>query len=389
MMFNPLMPYNELPLLCPQAGKLETIPVLRACSVARAALARLDASVALLPNRDILTRTIPLMEAQASSEIENVVTTNDELFRKDSLSDLELDRLPPAEKEAFGYREGIYRGIRMLDERPVCTNLAVELCRLLKADSRIEIRRIPGCTLRETGTGRIVYTPPAGEDLLRGLLADWERFLNGDGACAELDPLVRMAAGHGQFESIHPFSDGNGRTGRMLCVLFLVQEKLLHQPVLYLSGTILREKAEYYRVLQEVHVSGEFEPLLLYFMDAVRRTADETTEKILSVVRLMGETKNAIRALGGRIYSHELLDTLFKLPYCRIRNLVEAGVARQQTAGRYLHALASAGILREVRMGRDKLYFNHRLFDVLCGGAETWAPFPKVASQSAKTEEQP
>lgn len=373
-MFNPLTPYNDLPLLCPQAGKLETIPVLRACASARASLARLDATAALLPNQDILTRTIPLMEAQASSEIENVVTTNDELFRKDSLSDLDIDRLPPAEKEAFGYREGIYQGSRMLRTRPVCTNLAVDLCRLLKADSRIEIRKIPGCTLRETGTGRIVYTPPVGEERLRVFLADWERFLNEGGA--GLDPLVRMAAGHGQFESIHPFADGNGRTGRMLCVLFLMQEGLLHQPILYLSGTILREKAAYYRVLHDVHATGDFGPLLLYFMDIVRRTADETTERIRSIVRLMGETKAAVRALGGRLCSQELLDTLFKLPYCRIRNLVEAGVAQQQTAGRYLHALAAAGILREIRTGRDKLFFNHRLFDVLCGGVADWVPFP-------------
>ena len=375
-MNNPLIPFNDLPLLCPQAGKLETIPVLRACAAARASLARLDASSSLLPNRDILTRTIPLMEAQASSEIENVVTTNDELFRKDSIPDLDLDRLPPAQKEAFGYREGIYRGIKMLDTRPICTNLALDLCRLLKADPHVEIRKIPGCTLREMGSGRIVYTPPIGEDCIRALLADWERFLN-DGDSG-LDPLIRMAAGHYQFESIHPFPDGNGRTGRLLCVLFLMQEGLLRQPVLYLSGTIVRDKAAYYQALSNVRGSGDFEPLLLYFMDAVRRTADETTERIQSVVRLMGETKTAIRALGGHLYSHELIDTLFKLPYCRIRNLVEAGVAKQQTAGRYLHALAAADILREVRTGRDKLFLNHRLFDVLCGGADEWEPFPST-----------
>ncbi len=316
------------------------------------------------------------MEAQASSEIENIVTTNDELFRRASLPNLTLDGLTPAQKEAFRYREGIFRGVQMLRERPVCTNMAVELCRLLKADSFMDIRKIPGCTLRESGTGRVVYTPPIGENLIRELLSDWERFLNEnpDG----LDPLVRMAAGHYQFESIHPFPDGNGRTGRLLCVLFLVQEGLLQQPILYLSGEIVRDKGAYYRALGDARASGNLEPLLLYFMDAVRRTAQWTADRIGVVVRLMGETKNAIKALGGRLYSHELIDTLFMLPYCRIRNLVDAGVAKQQTAGRYLHALAEAGILREIPSGRDKLYLNHRLMRVLCDGADAWEPFPSI-----------
>lgn len=370
---DPLTPNNDLPLLCPMAGRLETIPVLKSCAEARAALARMDAYAALLPNREILTRTIPLMEAQASSEIENVVTTNDELFRRDSLPDFSLDALPPAQKEAFGYREGIFRGVRMLDERPICTNMAVELCRILKADARIDIRKIPGCTLRESGTGRVVYTPPVGEDRIRDLLADWERFLND--RSSGLDPLVRMAAGHYQFESIHPFPDGNGRTGRLLCVLFLVQEGLLERPILYLSGEIVRDKGAYYRALGEVRTTGDFEPMLLYFTEAVRRTAEWTAGRIRTIVRLMGEAKIAIKAMGGHLYSHELIDTLFRLPYCRIRNLVDAGVAKQQTAGRYLRALAGAGILREVPFGREKLYLNHRLLQVLCEGADDWEPF--------------
>ncbi len=373
---NPVTPYNDLPLLVPQAGKLETVPVLKACAEARAALARLDAVAGFLPNREILTRTIPLMEAQASSEIENIVTTNDELFRRASLPHLSLDGLPPAQKEAFGYRESIFRGVQMLRERPVCTNMAVELCRLLKADPFMDVRKIPGCTLRESGTGRVVYTPPIGEDLIRELLADWERFLNENPG--GLDPLIRMAAGHYQFESIHPFPDGNGRTGRLLCVLFLVQEGLLQQPILYLSGEIVRDKGAYYRALGDARESGNLEPLLLYFMEAVRRTAEWTANRIGLVVRLMGETKSAIKALGGRLYSHELIDTLFMLPYCRIRNLVESGVAKQQTAGRYLHALAEAGILSEIPSGREKLYLNHRLMRVLCDGADTWEPFPEA-----------
>ena len=373
---DPLTPYNDLSLLVPQAGNLETIPVLKACAEARAALARLDAFAGYLPNREILTRTIPLMEAQASSEIENIVTTNDELFRRASLPNLSIDGLPPTQKEAFGYREGILRGTQMLRKRPVCTNMAVDLCRILKADPFLDIRKIPGCTLRESGTGRVVYTPPIGEDRIRELLSDWERFLNENPF--GLDPLVRMAAGHYQFESIHPFPDGNGRTGRLLCVLFLVQEGLLQQPILYLSGEIVRDKGRYYQTLADARTSGNLEPLLLYFMGAVRRTADWTADRIGLVVRLMEDTKGAVKALGGRLYSRELMDILFMLPYCRIRNLVEAGVAKQQTAGRYLHALARAGILREISSGREKLYLNHRLMRVLCDGADSWEPFPPV-----------
>ena len=369
---NPLIPNDNLPPLCPLAGQLETKSVLKACAEARAALARMDAYAALLPNREILTRTIPLMEAQASSEIENIVTTNDELFRRDSLPGFSLDALPPAQKEAFGYREGIFRGVEMLRQRPICANMAIKLCRILKADDGIDIRKIPGCTLRESGTGRIVYTPPVGEDRIRGLLADWERFLND--RSSGLDPLVRMAAGHYQFESIHPFPDGNGRTGRLLCVLFLIQEGLLERPILYLSGEIVRDKGTYYRVLGNVRATGDFEPMLLYFMEAVQRTAEWTAGRIRTIVRLMGETKTALKALGGHLYSHELIDTLFRLPYCRIRNLVDAGVAKEQTSGRYLHALADAGIVREIPSGREKLYLNYRLLQVLCDGADTWEP---------------
>lgn len=367
-MRNPELPYNDLPFLCGRpVSEFETIDVLRHCIEARAALARLDASSALLPNREILARTIPLMEAQASSEIENVVTTNDELFRRDSIADAVMERLPPAQKEAFGYREGILAGSRMIRTRPLCTNLALDICRQVKADPNLDIRKIPGCVLRESGTGRVVYTPPVGEDRIRGLMADWEKFIND--SSNGIDPLIRMAVGHYQFESIHPFPDGNGRTGRLLCILFLIREGLLQQPTLYLSSAIVRDKAAYYRAIEGVRDTGKFEPVVLYFMDAIRETANWTAERIQKVVRLMAETKGTLREMGGGIYSHELINVLFRLPYCRIRNLVDAGIAKPQTAGRYLHALANAGILREIPSGREKLFLNWRLYDILCGGA--------------------
>ena len=189
-----------------------------------------------------------------------------------------------------------------------------------------------------------------------------------EGNSAGLDPLIRMAVGHYQFESIHPFPDGNGRTGRLLCILFLMQEGLLQQPILYLSGAIVRDKAAYYNAIEGVRETGDFEPLLLYFLDAIRQTADWTAGRIRLIVQLMAETKDQLRAMGGGIYSHELINVLFRLPYCRIRNLVEAEVAKAQTAGRYLHALANAGLLREIPFGREKLYLNWRLYDILCGG---------------------
>ena len=368
LMWIPDKPYNDLPSL-PPATDVETPAILKACITASRHLAALHASADLIPNQHILTNTLPLMEAQASSEIENIVTTADELFRYAAVEN--TDSLSPAMKEAFGYRKAMRQGFDLLATRPLCTNTAVDLCRILR-HTDAGIRSTPGCCLRNQSTGRVVYTPPEGEPLIREKLANWERFMNGR---ADIDPLIRLAVGHYQFEAIHPFSDGNGRTGRILNILFLVQERLLSSPVLYLSRAIIRDKAAYYSRLNAVTANGEWEPFILYMVNAVGDTAAWTHRRITLVRQLLGETAAFMRERLGAAYSRELADLLFVWPYCRITNLVDAGIAQRQTATRYLDALAEAGILDTARQGKTKLFVNKRLLALLLTDTEVWQPF--------------
>ena len=361
-------PYNDIPAL-PPAADVETPVILKACIAASRHLATLHASSDLMPNRHILTNTLPLMEAQSSSEIENIVTTADELFRYAALEN--TDALSPAMKEAFGYRKAMRQGFDLVEHRPLCTNTAVEVCRILR-HTDAGIRSTPGCCLRNQNTGRVVYTPPDGEALIRAKLANWEQFMNGR---TDIDPLIRLAVGHYQFEAIHPFSDGNGRTGRILNILFLVQERLLSSPILYLSRAILRDKAAYYSRLNAVTANGEWEPLILYMVNAVGDTAAWTHRRITLVRQLLDETAAFMRERLGAAYSRELADLLFVWPYCRISNLVDAGIAQRQTATRYLDTLTEAGILDTVRQGKTKLFVNKRLLSLLLTDTEVWLPF--------------
>lgn len=367
-MWLPDKPYNDLPAL-PPATDVETPAILKACITASRHLAALHASADLIPNRHILTNTLPLMEAQASSEIENIVTTADELFRYAAVEN--TDTLSPALKEAFGYRAAMRHGIDLLQCRPLCTNTAVEICRILR-HTDAGIRSTPGCCLRNQTTGEVVYTPPDGEAAIREKLANWEQYVNGQ---TETDPLIRLAVGHYQFEAIHPFSDGNGRTGRILNILFLVQENLLSTPILYLSRAIIRDKAAYYSRLNAVTARGEWEPFILYMVNAVGETAAWTHRRITLIRQLLDETADFMRGRLGNLYSRELAELLFMWPYCRISNLVDAGIARRQTAASYLDELADAGVLDTVRQGKSKLFVNKRLLPLLLTESETWTPF--------------
>jgi len=356
--FDPSRAYNDLPLLPPRAD-LESRAVLKACIEARAAVAELKQAARLLPNHDVLINTIPLLEAHASSEIENIVTTTDRLFRyaqpdREALAD-------PATKEALRYRTALRRGVELLERKPLCTATAVEVCRTLLAVD-LDVRRVPGTKLLNERTGAVVYTPPEGEAVIRQLLANWERFLH---EAADVDPLVRMAVGHYQFEAIHPLTDGNGRTGRILNLLFLVEQGLLDLPVLYLSRGIIRRKADYYRLLLAVTTSAAWEDWILYMVRAVDDTARWTTERIRMIRELMHATTEYVREAAPGVYSRELVELTFVQPYCRIRNVVAAGVAERQTAAVYLKKLAAAGVLEEVKAGREKLFINPRLMRLL------------------------
>jgi Fic family protein len=350
-------PFNGLPAL-PPAVELETKPVLKQCVLARAALAALKQAAALIPNQQMLINTIPLLEAKDSSEIENIVTTADRLFQFAQANDGGAD---PATKEALRYRTALYAGFQSLAQRPLCTATAVEICRTIKAID-MDVRRVPGTQLTNAGTGETVYTPPEGEGRLRDLLANWEQFLHEQ---RELDPLVRMAAGHYQFEAIHPFSDGNGRTGRVLNILFLIQEELLSLPILYLSRYVIAHKADYYRLLLEVTQKQAWEPWLLFMLRAVEETANWTTSKIMAIRELSDSTAAYVRDRLPKVYSRELVDVIFEQPYCRIANLVDKRIAQRQAAARYLKSLVDIGVLHERQVGKEKLFIHPRLMQLL------------------------
>lgn len=358
-MFDPSIPYNDLPNLPPRRD-IESRPVLKACIEARSALAGLQQAVGLIPNPSVLLNSIPLLEAQASSEIENIVTTTDALFRA---ADKHEDSADPATKEALRYRTALREGFDHIQKRPLATRTAVQVCRTIKA-AALDVRTVPGTALASTATGELTYTPPEGEAVLRDLLANWEQFLNEEIA---VDPLVRMAVGHYQFEAIHPFTDGNGRTGRILNILFLSDQGLLDTPVLYLSRYIMRHREDYYRLLLAVTRAEAWEDWIVYMADAVQETADWTTRKIHAVRALMDHTTDYARRAAPTAYSREMVELIFAQPYCRIHNVVEAGIARRQTASVYLHQLCEAGILSEHQVGREKLFIHPKYFQLLVG----------------------
>ena len=364
--WKPGRPYNGLPPLPPKA-EVETRAVLKQCIAARAAVAELKQAAQLIPNQAMLINTLPLLEARASSEIENIVTTTDELFRHVGNE----AQANPATKEALRYSRSLFEGFKALKEYPLSTRTAEQVCTTIKG-VEMTVRRTPGTTLKNDSTGETIYTPPEGETLLRDLLANWERFLHNE---TELDPLIRMAVGHYQFEAIHPFTDGNGRTGRGLNSLFLIQEGLLTLPILYLSHYIIQNKADYYRLLLQVTRDQNWEPWLLYIIKGVEETAGWTTAKIATIRTLSDHTTDYVRASLHKVYSHELVSLLFQLPYCRISSLTDAGIAKRQTASQYLKQLVEIGVLTEVDAGKEKVFIHPKLMLLLTRDSNEFVPY--------------
>lgn len=358
VVWTPDRPHNQLPPL-PPSGELESRAVLKACITARAALAELKQAAGLIPNQTMLINTIPLLEAKDSSEIENIVTTTDKLFQHAHTDG--HGQADPATKEALRYRSALYRGYMSLKERPICTATAVEICRTLKAVD-MDIRKTPGTKLQNDRTGEVIYTPPEGEALLRDMLANWERFIHNE---VDIDPLIRMAVAHYQFEAIHPFTDGNGRTGRVINILYLIQQDLLQLPILYLSRYIIQNKSDYYRLLLAVTKDHDWESWVLYMLKAVEETSRWTTEKIAAIRSLAEHTTAHMQTVLPKIYSRELVDVIFEQPYCRISDLVRKGVAKRQSASRYLKELTEKKILREMTVGKEKLFIHPKLMQLL------------------------
>jgi Fic family protein len=369
--WKPDRPYNTLPALPPKV-EIETRAVLKQCITARAALAGLKQAAALIPNPAMLINTLPLLEARASSEIENIVTTTDKLFRH-LHSEEQAD---PATKEALRYSHALFEGFKALKKYPLTTRSAEQICTRIKG-VEMSVRRTPGTTLMNDATGETIYTPPEGESLLRDKLADWERFMHNE---TSLDPLIRMAIGHYQFEAIHPFTDGNGRTGRVLNSLFLIQEDLLTLPILYLSRYIIQNKADYYRLLLQVTREEDWESWLLYIIKGVEETAVWTTEKIAAIRALSEHTAEYVRVKLPKVYSHELVSLIFELPYCRISSLTEADIAKRQTASQYLKQLVEIGVLNEVAGSKEKLFIHPKLMQLLTKDSNKFTPYEKAAS---------
>ena len=370
MNFFPDRPFNDLPLLPPRA-ELETRAALKACIEARAALGELKLAGDLIPNQAVLINTIPMLEAQASSEIENIVTTADRLFQFANSADGSADA---ATKEALRYRTALYQQAQALAQRPLTTATAVQVCRTIRG-VEMDIRRTPGTALVSGATGTVIYTPPEGESLLRDKLANWERFIH---ESEDIDPLVRMAVMHYQFEAIHPFTDGNGRTGRVLNLLYLVEQDLLKIPVLYLSRYIIEHKADYYRLLLAVTTDERWEEWILFMLRAVTETARWTTAKIKAIRQLIESTADQIRSSAPQIYSRELAELIFVQPYCRIGNVVDAGLAKRQTASVHLKRLCEIGVLKEIQAGREKLFVNPVFLQLLAKWPQT-GPRPDTA----------
>jgi len=359
MNFNPAEPHNDLPLL-PPVGELETKAVLKKCVAANRALAELKGAGDLIPNQSMLINAIPLQEAKLSSEIENIVTTQDALFHA-ALD--EARNTDPHTKEVLRYRTALKRGFEAVQTEPLRIDLLQEVCSTLRND-KIRFRSEEDGVYIGNPTARtITYTPPDGGEVLRGKLRNLEEFLMG---AEDIDPLVRMAVAHYQFEAIHPFTDGNGRTGRILNILFLVHAGLIRIPVLYLSRFLIQHKAEYYRLLKAVTEQAQWEQWNLFMLEAVEETANWTTSRIIAIRDLFDQTLARCRAdLPSKVYSKELVELIFAEPYSKIQFLVQAGIAKRQTASEYLKELERIGILAGEKRGREVIYKHPALLRVL------------------------
>lgn len=361
MTFDPSKPYNDLPLLPPRI-EIETKAILKRVISAGRALAELKGVGETIPNQALLIDSLVLQEAKASSEIENIITTNDALFRAFAAKTTSVD---PATKEVLRYREALWEGFNLLKAHELLTtNLFIKIVQTIKQNAA-GIRRTPGTKVANAATGEIIYTPPETEAVLRDKLKNLEDYIHDQD---HIDPLVKLALIHYQFEAIHPFSDGNGRTGRIVNILYLVFKGLLDLPVLYLSKHIIEHRADYYRLLRDVTYSGEWEAWILYMLDAVEQTALFTRKKVVQIRDLMDETLGfAKEKLPSRMYSKELIELLFHQPYVKGEALVRAAIAERKTAALYLKELEKVGILRGHKIGRENLYLNVRLYDLLAG----------------------
>jgi len=360
MPLKPENPNNALPFLPPDRDVVESKVVLRLESKAAVALAELKGIANTLPNQSILINAIVLKEAKASSEIENIITTHDSLYQALSAKSFKPDS---ATKEVLRYREALFEGFSFIQKKGfLSTNGIISVQNILE-ENNAGLRQLPGTVLKNGTTGEIVYTPPDDKDAISRLMSNLEKFLNEDDE-DDISPLIKLAIQHYQFESIHPFYDGNGRTGRIVNVLYLMLKGLLDIPILYLSGFIIHNKGEYYRLLRDVTFNNKWEPWIIYILQGIEQTAKDTISQVNDINKLMNNTINIVKEKSPRIYSKDLIEVLFEQPYCKIDFLVDRLNIERKAASRYLQNIEELGILKARKIGRENIYINEKLFDL-------------------------
>ncbi|MDA0945087.1 MAG: Fic family protein [bacterium] len=347
----------ELPLTI----ELETKAVLKLAAKAHQALAELKGIVTSIPNQAILINTLSLQEAKDSSAIENIITTHDELYRSNVIA---KQFASPATKEVFAYAVALRNGYAVIKEKGLLTNNLILEIQAELEENKAGFRKLPGTALKNERTGETVYTPPQHGATIQRLMGNLETFINDDDRC-DWDPLVKMAVIHHQFESIHPFYDGNGRTGRIINILYLVQKRLLNTPVLYLSRYINQNKADYYRLLQKVRTDDAWLEWIEFILEGVYQTAHQTIQLVTGIKHLMQQHKHKIRDQRPKIYSQDLLNLLFSHPYTKIEQLEAVLNVSYRTSTRYLEALIEIDLVSKHKIGRESYYINNDLMTLL------------------------
>jgi Fic family protein len=345
----------------PPKNDLESKSVLKKVAEAHRYLAELKGVASSIPNQNILLDTLSLQEARESSAIENIVSTFDEVYKSNAAFS---EFVTPAAKEVHTYAKALKYGYELVKMHALLTNNHILQIQEIIEQNKAGFRKVPGTVLKNEQTGKVIYTPPQDYDTIKALMENLETFINND-EMYNADTLIKMAIIHHQFETIHPFYDGNGRTGRIINILYLIKNDLLTLPILYLSRYVIRHKQDYYRLLQQVRDTGEWEEWLLYILNATAQTAKESIALIIAIRETMQEYKMKIRVKGPKIYSQDLLNNLFRYPYTKIEYLMRDLDVSRNTAIRYLEKLQELQLVEKIKMGRDNYYVNKSLAGLL------------------------
>lgn len=350
--FPPFLPFKK---------EIETTAIFKKLISAHRYLAELKGVVETIPNESILIGALALQEAKDSSEIENIITTHDEIFKAQLFTDIVSD---PAAKEVSQYASALNIGFDLVSDTGFLTNNHIIQIQSELEKNNAGFRKLPGTTLMNENTGEVIFTPPQDPEDIQKLMANLEKYINQDDICS-LDPLVKMALIHFQFETIHPFYDGNGRTGRIICILYLFAQNLLKIPVLYLSRFIIQNKDEYYKLLQETRQTQNYEPWIIYMLSGIESVSKQTIEIIKNIKILMIDYKHRIRRELPKIYSQDLLNNLFRHPYTKIEFLQHDIGKTRITATKYLNLLTEKGFLKKEKIGKHSYYMNMPLYKTL------------------------